>query len=448
MEKVSFFGRLEFVLELLRNEGIPLFLVGIAGVLVLVGLFFLVFHYKVDWIVFLLLFAASISGIRWAIVDVGSTFVRWMAILLLVFCALLKRGSPGPVVKFFWVYVLLGLLFLFRSPVLGYSIQKTGLLIAVAVAIPVALGGYCRDIVSVEKLLNAAAIVGAIWGVGNFPGVFSQLDLAARYSGLSESAPQFAIIGGILLPFTLWAAICHASSRMRFLFSIAFLMSLFVILSTIQRTGTIGGILALLPLLLRFKRKALRIGLVIAVVVVVAISIVSLMSEYRLEYMTQRYNLMESDQDLAMMGRIQRWQIIWQGIKVSPLFGNGIGSSNAHPIVVKSFHSAYLTVWYETGIFGLLSFVSAIAYSVVLNFRAFLQFGEGPERDALRTTLGVILGYAAMGFTESAGSGASHIAVMLFLFSVTLLHKISVLGVPARRTEVAPVRSTSVLQHE
>jgi O-antigen ligase len=101
------------------------------------------------------------------------------------------------------------------------------------------------------------------------------------------------------------------------------------------------------------------------------------------------------------------------------LMGRGIGA--AENALGDSFHNAYLEIWFNTGLLGLVLFLSSqfyFFYRIIIWGRVSMD----PEVKAgLTLCSGYMIGFIFMCFFESTGAGASNINVLLYLFLGVML---------------------------
>jgi len=389
----------------------------------------------------LLSLSAAFVGSTIPGVDNMATLLRWVSILLLLLFGIIQKKigfSLG--LLFFWGYVFFGLIFLFRAISINWQFQRSLLLLIVAVAIPLA---YTNESYKSLKLsLVAISIVATFFSLVNFLPLLTHLGDAARFSGYSKKAPEYAMSLGGLLPFTFWGLWGAHHKGIRVVCASGFFLGLVSLILSGQRTGTIVGLLSIFPLLLTSVRREniLWFLLVIMPPLVLGFILIQHSSVERINFLLGRYSV---DSGLSDRGLI--WEKSFSAIEENFLMGRGIGA--AENVLSDSFHNAYLEVWFNTGLLGLLLFLSSQAYFI---YRIIFWRGISREpeiRSGLSLALGYMIGFIFMCLFESTGSGASNINVLLFLFlgvmvsSHNLIESASPQTVELSRKKVEAVRN-------
>lgn len=381
-------------------------------ILILFGL--LLFYFalaKFTYISMLILcLSASFVGSTISIVDNLSSLLRWLAIFLLLISGILRsqiKVSAG--VLFFWGYVFLGLIFLFRANIIEWQFQKGVLLLIVALAIPLA---YCNESYRLTKYsLISVSLAGVIFSLFNFISLPGELSEAVRFSGYSKGAASFALFLGGLLPFTFWGLWRTNNRAIRVACVSGFIFGFITLMLTGQRTGTIAALIALIPLLISIKERKIIVWCTSLIILGIFIGyiLVGQSSAGRVSFLFDRYSF---DSDLS--GRTSIWEKAFSLIAENPFLGRGIGASET--VMSDSFHNAYLEIWFNTGLPGLFLFLAAqffFLYRIIYLGRKF----KDPESKAiLALALGYMSGFIFMCFFESIGAAASSLNVILYLF--------------------------------
>lgn len=400
---------MEFSLFDMINRLDPLAMVifATAGTLLL----FLPLHKNNSPILMLLLsLSAVFVGSTLPGVDNISALLRWLSILLIfVFGLLHGRMKVSLGLVLFWGYVFLGLIFLFWAISMDWQLQRSLLLLMVAVAIPLA---YSNETYKSLKLsLISISMVATIFSLVNFLPLFTHLGEPVRYSGYSKKAPEFAMTLGGLLPFTFWGLWGVNHKGIRIACASGFFLGLVSLILTGQRTGTIAGLLSLFPLLLTLvdRRNIGRFILFIIAPLLLGYILIQQYSVEKMDFLLERYSVSS-----GLSGREKIWEQSFSEIVETPLLGRGTGASEN--VLSDSFHNTYLEVWFNTGLLGLLFFLASQAYFIyrILCLRRISNDLE--IRSGLALTLGYMIGFIFMCFFESMGAGASNVNVLLYLF--------------------------------
>lgn len=364
---------------------------------------------QVPYLVFILILSASLVGTTIPILGNIAPVIRWLAMFVLFFMGL-SRGKLDLSVGylFFWGYVFIGLLSLLQAVLIGYQIQRSVLLIIAATLSPLVFSK--RDFQSLKLSLEAISVAAAIFCIINSLSLPDALGISGRFSGLVKSAASFALTLGELLVFTLWG-VWRAKGWVRILCSLGFITGIVTLVFSGQRTGTIGGLLALVPLyLLMQNRKTIGWSLAFTFTMLAALILTFAFTDAsRIDFLLWRFN-----PEYGLSGRDWVWQLAISAIYQSPIVGRGTGASEM--FFVSSFHNAYLEVWYNTGFLGLLFYVLSQLYFF---YKAIsMAFGNYSMeiRAAGMLALGYMIGFVAINFFESIGAGASSVSLLLYLF--------------------------------
>jgi hypothetical protein len=372
-------------------------------------LFFIALSKRIHILTFILVLSASLVGSTIPLVNNIAALVRWVSLFLLLIVVVAQwkfRVSWGLLP--FWGYVFLGLVFLLDAISLEWQLQRGILLLVVAVAIPFAYGDETYS--SLKSSLVLISMAATIYSLLNFVSLPSHLSEATRFSGYSEVASSFVMVLGGFLPFTLWGLWKGHNRAVRIACGSGFLFGLITLLFSGQRAGAIGGMIGLIPLLLMLLRGK-NIGKFVSVIILASL-IGYILLQYSsgdwVDFLWMRYSV-----DHGLSGRESIWSEALSQINNNPLLGRGIGA--AEMVIEGSFHNAYLEIWFNTGLVGLLLFLTSQLYFV---YRIFYlkRISEDPEtRSILALALGYMLGFVAMCTFESPAAGASNLNLMLYI---------------------------------
>jgi O-antigen ligase len=255
------------------------------------------------------------------------------------------------------------------------------------------------------------SVAATIYSLLNFISLPAHLSEAERFAGYSLGAASFAMVLGGLLPFTFWGLWGANNRAVRIVCGVGFLFGSVTLVLSGQRTGTVAGLLGLIPLLFTFLQRK-TIGW-LAFAITLAFSLGYILLQYSsgelANFLSSRYSL-----DQGLSGREAIWSEAFSGIANNPLLGRGIGA--AETLIDGSFHNAYLEIWFNTGLAGLLLFLASQCYFVykIIYLR---RISEDPEtRSILALALGYMMGFIVMCMFESPAAGASNLNLILYLF--------------------------------
>ena len=382
-------------------------------ILGILGLFLLYFMLpeKIYGLMFLLALSAAFVGSSISFVGDVCTLIRWVIILLLLMSGILfgkVKLSIG--VLLFWGYGLLGFASLLNSISPLWQFQRGMLLLMVALAIPIAYGDKPYPVYKLS--LVSIAIVGSIFSIYNFIPLQSQLGDAARLTGLARSASNFSMDLGGLLPFIYWGLWKSDSKWIRIFCGVGFLLGIITLALSGQRAGAIAGLVGLIPLIVLTisKREGIKkVFLFFGVTAVVCYLILQWAGTDRLDFLTGRYSINE-----GASGRVLIWEFALSEIDKNIFMGHGIGA--AETVFPSSFHNAYLEIWFNAGIFGLVFYIAAQVYFFYRIVVSWFRYKSVEVRSILALGMGYMLGFVGLCFVESVGAAASTLNVILYLF--------------------------------
>jgi O-antigen ligase len=361
------------------------------------------------YLMFSLALSAALVGSTIPILGNIAPVVRWLAIFLFVALGILNGKLKVPNgFLLFWGYAILGFISLFRALSFGYQIQRSVLLLIVAFMIPLVYTN--KTFLFTRRSLEAIALASSVFCILNFILLPGGLSNVGRFSGLSKGAASFALFLGGMLPFTLWGT-WKTRGWMRFLCLCGFLTGFVTLVFTGQRTGTLAGVISLIPLFLLMQtRKTFGYSLLLVIGVLSIGFFFSQQSDVaRNTFLLSRYSTIA-----GLSGRETIWQMALEEIAANPVLGRGIGA--AEMFFSSSFHNAYLEVWYNTGFLGLICYIAA--QGVFLYQAVWLFFTrKDPEiKPVLAVAVGYMIGFIGVSMFESIGAGASGINLIFYLF--------------------------------
>ena len=375
----------------------------------------------------LLLMSYSLIFVQVSAINTAAFFVRALALGLLVLSVFRRFVIPGWA---FWgmsAYGLLGLACAPRAPDVMWSLQNALLLLVTILALTVGLAQYLRSYVDVRSLFRMFVVAGGVWSLASLAFLF---DFAAgrtlRFAGGGTvHATNYAASGALLLPFMLWAAIQRGSIIWRLLGIGGTLgIPIFLFLSG-TRTAIVVGVLACAPLLLRGRMsRTARVWLFVGVLGVGAVLLGHyLVRDRDTEFLVTRLT------SLSLTGRETLWAT---GLKVcleNALVGRGIGAHNtlATEAGISSFHNAYLSIWCNTGVFGLAFVLSVLLAYGVYAFSLIRRARDPAAKDAMRLAFGFLLAVAAMGIVRNSFASPSNAVIATLLIMVTLVNRVGYL---------------------
>jgi len=376
------------------------------------------------WLLLLLLLSFVFAGVAWTGVAAAATMMRWLTLAMLAVNVLRVQSFPGWAWACFCGYVVAGILFVGFSEALVFSIQASVVLIIVALA-AAALAGYVTAVDKASRIFTMFIIAGAVWAALGLSGITSIMEFrlwAERYAGVGENAAIFSHTGAIFLPFAVWGAMRPWSWNRRALCTVLAAAILLCLVVSAQRAGALAGIIGCLPLLfLRNYRATLAGGAVLSVGLAVTYLVLSF-SPQQLEYITRRYT------EDGLNSRDIVWANALRACLQNPLIGAGHGGSETMvqlsgdeaAYTRHGAHNGFLAAWYNTGIFGLLLVVGAVAIAVWQAFRIARHGASDEIRQIGCLLLGALLCVLALsmvtdGFARPSGSTTVMLVLVIAL---------------------------------
>ena len=210
----------------------------------------------------------------------------------------------------------------------------------------------------------------------------------------------------------LWGSFNANGFMIRFISGGGFVFGFITLLLSGQRTGTIARFNFNIPLLfLFFRQKKIVSFLLIFTFIIFLIGLVSLGDYFdKIDFLDRRYS-----QESGISGRLDIWEKALNEIDKNPILGRGIGASEN--VIENSFHNAYLEVWFNSGILGLLLYLSAIGYFFVACYICNEAITEDKENNPIfKLAFGYMIGFILINIFESIGAGATNLNLFLCFF--------------------------------
>lgn len=365
---------------------------------------------KVHYLLFALILSASFNGSTIPVVDNIASLTRWIILFLLFGMGFLQKKikiSFG--LLLWWAYVFVGFIFLLRANQLAWQIQRSSLLLIVSLAIPFTFSTIPYQ--KFRQCFGAISIAASIYSIVNFLPLANSLANPTRYQGYAKGAATFAVVLGGLLPFMLWGLLNNHSKILRTTCFLGFLLGFATLIFTGQRTGTIAGIISIIPIVIRMlNRRTVGWFFFLAVILSILSTIVVKQTSWeRLSFLLFRYSASS-----GLSYREQIWEAAFSEIDKNPLLGRGVGA--AETVISSSFHNAYLEVWFNTGFLGLAFFIIAQIYFLLRIILLSNVFRSSEVKSTLALSLGYLLSFMLMSLVESTGATASSVNLILFLY--------------------------------
>lgn len=346
---------------------------------------------------------------------------RWIMVFMLIPMGLAGIFQLGAMYWLLWVNAILSIIFMYASPHLLWSVQMSSLLLAMLI-------GYTGSLIKVVqapndllRLFHFFGVLGLVLGlinIGLFAGGYGTE--AARFGGVGVSPGQLSMVFGILVCFCVWLSDQGRNALIRgFWIVVAGLLVISIVLST-QRTGILLAVVSLIYYLVQKPNKQTlrRIGLMV-VLSALLISGLMLISSERREYIFQRF-AGEASGLGATSGRVDIWKTGLSACMKQPLTGHGAGSDTIQSqlLMGHSFHNAYLSIWYNSGIFGVGTVMLVLFGTFWQASRLSKLLRNETMGSEMRLLAGLVLGIIASGFFERALAGNANLLVAIVLLTL------------------------------
>jgi O-antigen ligase len=385
---------------------------GMVDILLLAGFASIIFYFmlarQTSYLIFSLVLSCSLVGTTIPLLGHIAPLIRWLAIFSLFLLGIYQgRIRPSPGILFFWGYAILGFVFLYGATTIGYQFQRSIMLLVVGITVPLIYSN--KSFQYYQFSTTCIAVAAAIFCLLNFSDFPILLTSTNRFSGFSRGAATFSLYLGALLPFTLWG-FWKSKGWVRFLCLAGFIAGTMMLFFSGQRSGTIAGLVGLIPLFLMIQNRK-TVGwsiLLVCLLFLLGFGFYQLTNSDRITFLLNRYML-----DAGLSGRDQIWNIVLTEIQKNPIVGRGTGA--AEMLISASFHNAYLEVWYNTGFLGLLFFIAAQLYFLYRAVFLFYTVRDPNVKSLAVLALGYMLGFILISLFESIGAGSSSLNLILYL---------------------------------
>ena len=377
-------------------------------------------------------------------VDTATVMLRWYAIALLAVSVLALRRFPGKAWLAYFGFVLLGTFLALASLALGEipigAMQLSVLVFGVTLAVG-SLAGHINDRADLTKICGLFVVAAAIWAIVTgvyIPSLGNEgvITGAGRFTGASGSGPVVAMTGATLLPFALWGALFPWARMWRILSGALFVVMVICLLATTQRTGIFGGTIACIPLLVRHSlKKLIVVVLLVASVAGTGYYLASRGREHA-KFVGERITTFDTG------GRAGRWAFALEQIRQAPLWGRGHGVHDELATKHRQgVHNAYLAIWYNTGLVGIVLVFAAFVITTLQASRGIMRPPDPETLEFAKLFLGLLMGVTAMGLAETSFAASSNItAIALVLTFVGVARLTAMAGEQTGRRQPQLVR--------
>jgi O-antigen ligase len=419
-EGFDFLGRLRGIIEMFGPVG--LFLIIIAALVIAV----ISLWRGVGPILFFLFISYSFSAVIQGGVIFLSTLVRWSCLILCLLGFFKMSSRPKSSMLLFVFYAFLGLLFVGRSTVVLWSLQRAVLLILVVLCVPVAINSYITGPDKVRSLFKMGIVAATVWVGVSLLFLKDYLYTSdIRFGG--EITGGVAWAGAFFSPMIFWGIIQKREVFWRIYSAVLIMPFVFLLFIGGVRTAIFGMlIIASLPILFSKIRPIKVVGTIFGVGALIAIIKYFLFALLpgRAASLTGRVF------STSTTGRTILWAEGLRWCTSSAMFyGHGIGSADIAVMELgHNFHNAFLTIWYNTGFVGLLAVLLFLFIYTMRGFNQVRRYRTGEIGEYSRIALGYMLGITALSMFENSISSSSGVAVFMLMVIVALVDRLSQMG--------------------
>lgn len=339
--------------------------------------------------------------------------------LFLAAALTMTRASPGhpALLTLAILYAAMNMFGMLYTPDITTGLVRAGFVVLMIPAFMFAFGPQTHTVASLLKFVQLVAMVGVVLALlhAYFIGIAPQGGGISRYASFFSSAQTMSLATAtVTLPMA-WALLTKNAGKLFVPILIGFLVNVTTIVASTQRTAlfSLAGAIGVMLLFYR-SRGALLAVLLGTFFAVVIMPIVSYLVSA--DFLAQRLGSIDP------AGRAHIWEVALKESLDSPFFGHGSGAAThfSSEQFGKKFHQAYLAIFFDFGLLGLLIFLSLLITSI------FFAFKVACSRDPQRRALGVFLlaslaQVSAQGFVETGLADTANQTATQFYLAVGMV---------------------------
>lgn len=418
--ETDFLGRLRGLFEMFGPVG---FFAVIIGVLIVA---IIAFWRGTGPIIFILFVSYAFSAVVQGGVVFLSTVVRWGCLILCLLGFFKMSSRLKSSMLFFVFYAFLGLLFVGRSTVIFWSLQRAVLLVLVVLSIPIVINSYITGPDKVGSLFKMGIIAATVW-VGINLLFLKEFIYSTELRFGGEVTGGVAWAGAFFSPMILWGIIQKREVFWRILCLVISMPFVFLVFVSGVRTAIFGMlIIASLPILFSRIRPIKVIGVILGVgtLVITCKYFLFALLPGKATFITEKVL------STTTTGRIELWtEALRWCVARAKLFGNGIGAADIAAVEFgHGFHNAFLTIWYNAGPVGLLAVLLFLFIYTMRSYSQIRRYRTDEMGEYSRVALGYMLGITAISMFEITIATSSGVAVFMLMVITTLIDRISQMG--------------------
>lgn len=344
-----------------------------------------------------------------------ATLGRWYFLFLAAISALLRPGpGDGGLIGLLSAYAAINVVGLVYGPSFENGLVRALFFLAAIPAFMLSLGPPRFTMDSLIKFIRMIAVVGIVLAALHtwFILIAPQGGGISRFKSFYTSPQTMSLAtAAVTLPMV-WLLLSKSAGRWFWPVLFGALVNVVVMVASTQRTGlfSLGGATVLMLIFYRSR------GLLIALGAAAAFGLIAMPI---VRYLVASPLLTERLTSFDPAGRSEIWSVAFAGAMENPITGHGSGAGTyfSETNFGKKFHQAYLQVFYDFGIPGLLVFLALIGRGV------FIAWTLARDHDPKRKAIGVFLiaGIAqvcAQGLFETSMADTTNETATLFFISL------------------------------
>ena len=250
-------------------------------------------------------------------------------------------------------------------------------------------------------------------------------------------------MGVVVAPVLLWAVLTAKRRVLRWRYSFALVLAIFLLFLGLSRAGILAAFVAMAVLLFLTRRR--RLLITSSIVVLTLVAVVALWDPVALQNYgseSAKTVLYKGHQQEGLLGsRRSPWQETTDVISQHPWFGSGFGTSpvgaaddmgnfSSTASSNREHGSSFLTIFEWVGLVGILPFV-ALLFMLVWTIGRMLVWvyrANAPSHPAVPIVLVLVAALIHAGFEDWLFAVGFYLTVLFWTFAFMLVDFVEVLG--------------------
>lgn len=362
-------------------------------------------HYVAFGLRYLLMFAVIVLGIyqlikrdiKFKLLEkVALLLLFWQIVVLIVGGMHMSSLTMMPIQIFLLLGIIIGLRFKYRNLQDILDLAK--------------IFAWCGLILTFTHVISVAS-----------PDSFN----AGRFQSFYSLPTNFANSYILLLVPMIWMSITEKKFKYKMIFIGAAILGIVLLLMSGTRNA-MGFLMVSILLFSYIWKKKMGIYVAVAGLLVIASIPVFLANSQSLDFLSKRLTHIEGGSANA---RENVWKLSLELIKEKPMMGYGLGrvmdqmEKNVVKWAVLNTHNAYLGIWFQIGVFGLV-FTLLIYFIVLFKGYKILIFGKTRQviKEILILPLALLSGLFASGMFEENLTSRGSIQQLIWALSIVMIY--------------------------